>query len=139
MPSPSIPVCIKPCRDRCYKPPYMFLIYIFSCLFDSRFENLHINCIIFQLMKVRIESIELTLQRPSIHAQQNFRSGLQGDQSTTQIPCFSSTLRLFLQYISGHYPAGMADLVELLGAHPQEPIYMIWQYTNSSHFLYLVK
>ena len=71
MPSPSIPVCIKPCRDRCYKPPYMFLIYIFSCLLDQRFENLHINCIISQFMKIRIEKTDLILQGSSLHVKQD--------------------------------------------------------------------
>ena len=36
-----------------------------------------------------------------------------------------ATLWSFLQYVSGNYPAGIADLVDILkGAHPQDPIYI---------------
>ena len=94
-----IPACIKPCRDKCYKLPYMFLIYIFPCLPDSRFENLHISCIIFQLMEIKIEPIELIIQNPSIHAQQD----LDWDCKVANLPpkyyAFRSTLRPYSQYL----------------------------------------
>jgi len=62
-----IPTWVKPWRDKCYKLPYMCLIYTFSWLLDSRLENLYINCIISQFMKIRIEKTDFILQGFSLH------------------------------------------------------------------------
>ena len=52
---------------------------------------------------------------------------------------FRPTPWSFLKYVSGHYPARMADLVDMLeGAHSQKPIYMTWKYTHASYSLHLV-
>ena len=49
------------------------------------------------------------------------------------------TLWSFLKYVSGHYLAGMADLVDILeGAHPQESIYMTWKYNHAFYSLHPV-
>ena len=52
---------------------------------------------------------------------------------------FRATPWSFLNYVSGHYLAGMADLVDRLEeVHSQEPIYMTWRYTHGYYSLHLV-
>ncbi|CDO55523.1 hypothetical protein, no similarity [Geotrichum candidum] len=70
----------------------MFLIYTFSCLLDSRFENLHISCIIFQLIKITIEPTELILQGP-VHMLKNIYTG------TARWPIYHPNTMLLVSFL----------------------------------------
>ena len=127
MPSLRISVCIKLCRDRRYKLPYVFLTYSFPCLLDSSCQNIHISCITFQLTQIKIEPIEHMLQGITIYAQEGLGRNWKMANPSLKYHVSLATLRSFLQYVSRHYPARIAGLVDLLkGVHFQEPLYMAW-------------
>ena len=74
-------------------------------------------------MKIRIEPIELMLQGAPYMLNRDLDRDCKVANLSPKYHASRATLRSYLQYVSGHYPAGMADLVDILeGAHPQEPI-----------------